>query len=204
MSPSATFTVVVLPAPFGPRSPYTSLVSTVRSTPLRISTGRRRKPTRTVLCRPQTASAGAAVTKPLRSWNLDVAVAHVPARVKPLQPASTVPRLVGNPGRAGVAVIDSVAGDAERDVIGAALRCRVLGFLMLVQERRQLEEGETLGMSGCEAIHHSLSPLRSRPLQQRARSRIMQPQARGVVQCGSPADTECPGLCAPPSRVVCA
>ena len=50
--PKATLTVVVLPAPLGPSSPNTSLGSTTRSTPLRISTGLRRKPTWTVLRRP--------------------------------------------------------------------------------------------------------------------------------------------------------
>ena len=60
MRPKATLTVVVLPAPLGPSRPNTSLWCTTRSTPLRISTLRRRKPTATVLCRPLTSTAGLA------------------------------------------------------------------------------------------------------------------------------------------------
>src|SRR5664280_72733 len=67
MSPSTTLMVVVFPAPLGPNRPKTSPGATARSTPLRISTARRRKPTWTVLRRSRTESAAAAVKRALAS-----------------------------------------------------------------------------------------------------------------------------------------
>ena len=52
--PSTCLSVVVLPAPLGPSRPTTSPSRTVRVAPFRISTGRRAKPTFTVLCRSST------------------------------------------------------------------------------------------------------------------------------------------------------
>ena len=133
--------------------------------------------------------------------------------------ASTSVALVTAPrGRIDVAVVNGVAGDAELDVVDAALDRRLLGLVALAEEHRdrdrgedaddddhdqQLDEGEAPSHSSVRSVSSS-SPRRV-PAHSNRKPAVASCNHRLEVSSRAAAQPAQGALwlCAPPSQVVC-